>query len=60
MKASMRISKKAHVERMGDRAARRAEDAKYAAANPSDDAKTEELREARRKNGVGRPPRKPS
>jgi hypothetical protein len=53
-----RISKKAHAERMGDRAARRAEDARFLAASSYGSLELERLREARRKNGVGRPPRR--
>jgi hypothetical protein len=51
-----RISKEDHAERMGDRAARRAEDARFLASSSYGFAELERLREARRRNGVGRPP----
>jgi len=57
MKSSCRISKKAHAERMGDRAGRRAEDANFMIASFPEMAELKRLRAARRKNGVGRPPR---
>ncbi len=58
MKPPIRISKEAHSERMGDRAARRAEDASFLVASYPEMAEMERLRTARRNNGVGRPPRK--
>ena len=55
---SKRISKTEHAERMGERAARRAKDATLVRTDYRAIAAMEKLREARRKNGVGRPPRK--
>lgn len=55
---SKRISKAEHVERMGARASRRAQDALGVKTDYRDLAAMEKVREARRKNGVGRPPRK--
>lgn len=56
---SKRISKAQHAERMGERAARRAKDATLVKTDYRDIAAMEAARAARRKNGVGRPPRKP-
>jgi hypothetical protein len=53
-----RVSKEEHIERMGARAARRAKDAIGLSSSPYGAASLEAVREARRKNGVGRPPRK--
>ncbi len=58
MKISQRISKEAHVKRMGDRATRRAEDASFLVASFPEMVEMDRLRDARRRNGVGRPPRK--
>ena len=55
---SKRISKAEHVERMGARAIRRANDVLLLKTDYRDIAAMEKAREARRKNGVGRPPRK--
>jgi hypothetical protein len=52
-----RISKEQHVERMGERAVRRAKDA-HQLVMAAYDFGLEKLREARRRNGVGRPPQK--
>ena len=54
---SKRISKREHAKRMGERAARRANDAMLVKTDYRDLAAMENVREARRKNGVGRPPR---
>jgi len=55
---SKRISKAEHIERMGARAIRRAHDAQRIQTDYRDLAAMEKVRKARRKNGVGRPPRK--
>jgi hypothetical protein len=53
---SNRISKAKHIERMGERAIRRARDATRINLDYRDLAAMQKAREARRKNGVGRPP----
>jgi hypothetical protein len=55
---SKRISKAKHIERMADRAIRRARDATRIDLDYRDLAAMQKAREARRKNGVGRPPQK--
>jgi hypothetical protein len=55
---SKRISKAQHIERMGERATRRVRDASRISMDYRDLAAMQKAREARRKNGVGRPPQK--
>jgi hypothetical protein len=55
---SKRISKVEHIDRMAERAARRAQDALRVRTDYRDLAAMEMARKERRANGVGRPPRK--